>query len=105
MTRVCACGCGTPLDGLRADARWASRAHAVRWARTHPGKPLTAAGSANRRRTRAGSGRQVSYRKAVDAAAAAIEASRFDQATPPRTLAERFMQQALPANQRKGQPA
>jgi len=50
--RVCACGCGMSLDGMRRDAIWLSRAHAVRWARANPGKSLREAHSANKGRTR-----------------------------------------------------
>lgn len=66
--RVCACGCGSSLDGMRRDARWLNRAHAVRWARANPGKSLNDALSANKARTRrrgGPSGLQVSYPKAV----------------------------------------
>lgn len=38
--RRCACGCGRSLDGMRKDAIWSSRACAVRWARSNPGKSL-----------------------------------------------------------------
>jgi hypothetical protein len=68
--RVCACGCKRSLDGMRRDAVWYSRAHAVRWARSNPGKSLLDAHNANGGRTRRRSGRsgvQVSYRKAVEA--------------------------------------
>lgn len=65
--RVCACGCGASLDGMRRDAIWVSRAHAVRWGRSNPGKSLKDAHSANKGRTQTRdrpSGLQVSFWKA-----------------------------------------
>lgn len=68
--RVCACGCGTSLDGMRVDARWASKAHAVRWSRANPGKPRSVAHSRNVAGTRRASRPpelRISFRKAVEA--------------------------------------
>jgi hypothetical protein len=67
--RVCACRCGRSLEGKRRDAVWYSRACAVRWARSNPGKSLYVARSANKGQTRtrrSRSGLQVSYRRMVD---------------------------------------
>jgi hypothetical protein len=61
--RVCQCGCGRSLAHMRSDARWASRACAVRWARLNPGISLYEALNTNRERTRERSGRKVSVVK------------------------------------------
>jgi hypothetical protein len=113
--RVCICGCKRSLAGKRTDALWFSRACAVRWARENPGKSLYVARSANKGRTRGCSGPsgcQVSYRKAVDAAAAYAMRIVEDHARAQRVtlaehvpgsvhrLAEIYMRRALPDRQR-----
>lgn len=98
--RVCACGCKRSLNGMRRDAVWYSRACAVRWARSNPGKSLLDAHSANggRTRRRSGpSGRQVSYRKAVATLADWLNVLPTDDST---LHAEEILRPALPARQR-----
>lgn len=66
---LCACGCKRPLEGMRTDAIWASRACAVGWARENPGKSLYDARRANRARTKGESGKQMNPRRALKGAA------------------------------------
>jgi hypothetical protein len=86
--RVCACGCGRSLEGKRRDAVWASRACAVRWARSNPGRP---------------SGLQVSYRKAVAVLADWLAVPPTDGCTPhpEEILAEEILRDALPRRQQQ----
>lgn len=98
--RVCACGCGLSLEGMRRDAVWYSRAHAVRWCRAHHGKSLLAARKANRGRTRTRrkpSGAQVSYFKAIDEVAATLRVYGVGEA---RSVAMATLSRALPDRQR-----
>jgi hypothetical protein len=65
--RTCVCPRKEPMDGMRSNAIWFSRACAVRWARENPGKSLYDARNPNRTRTRARSGPQVSLHRAIEA--------------------------------------
>ena len=94
--RLCACGRGCSLAGMRADARWASRACAVRWGRENPGRTLTDAYKPNRTRTRTrrrSSGLQVSFWKAQQALEGWLVI--YTDAPAPRNLAVAILEDAL----------
>ena len=122
MSRLCACGCGDPLDGRSARALYVSRTHAQRAYRRRLIEDLRAAGlptSVSRaqlgssvpvtggnggaqtpRRSR--SGAQVSYRKAVEVVAQAL--SKYSYLGGPMDGfimdAENVLREALPEKQR-----
>jgi hypothetical protein len=96
--RVCACGCGRSLDGMRRGAKWESRACAVRWSRENPGSPLSDAYNPNRSRTRkrrtpSERGLQVSFRKAIEVLHAELRL--------PKLAIESALEPALSARQRQ----
>jgi hypothetical protein len=102
--RRCACGCGRSLAGMRKDAIWYSRACAVRWARSNPGKSLHEAYSANKGQTRSRSGPsgfQYPRRKTDDAVAFWIAATLHVGVEDARDEAKRILNPVLPARQRE----
>jgi hypothetical protein len=93
--RVCACGCGASLDGMRRGAKWVSRACATRWGRENPGRPLSDAYNHHRthtrkRRTPSERGVQLSYYRTFKALTHLVDDSRE---------LERALKSVLPARQ------
>lgn len=94
MTRLCACGCRTPLDresreaaGLlpfRADAKWAGQDCAERWKRANPGRSrrdaraVVVGRTQPERRRRSGVSIRVAARGARDVIAAELRARGYD---------------------------
>lgn len=117
--RVCACGCGQPLTGRRANVKYVKRSHGqrayrqrVERAATASGLPArlslttvqTPSGTTNRngdgRRAVSGrSGRQISYRKAVNEMARVLVAYKVDPYVA-GLVAESTMTYCLPERQR-----
>ena len=99
--RVCWCPCKASLEGMRADAVWASKACALRWSRENPGKEPPGRGNAHIIDTRSRSGLQVALQKAITAG------ERLALLPPPacpsmaRQLAEHEMREVLSARQRE----
>lgn len=100
--RVCACGCGASLDGMRKDAIYASpQCRSLGWKRrVGYADPRRRKASRNGKTRRSGpSGLQVSYRKAVETAIEMLVAG-CDEMYIPEEFAERFMSRALSERQR-----
>jgi hypothetical protein len=99
--RVCRCPRKESLDGMRADAIWASKACALRWSRENPGEPLPGRGNAHIIDTRSRSGLKVSYRKAVIEVAYLISVESHMSHEEAEALAEMTLSRALPTRQRE----
>ncbi len=97
MTLACACGCNKPRHGRSLYASDACRARAWR-ARVNygPQKPRKSRSNGNTRR----SGRQASYRKAVDGVTALLRDHYGVDAEDAHLIAEVTLTPALPRNQR-----
>jgi hypothetical protein len=99
-TPPCDCGCGRPREGRSAYASDACRARA--WKARHnygPQKPRKSRTNGNPKR----SGRQISYRKAVEVLAAHLAAEEFHWCESDDewyAVAERWLADALPERQR-----
>lgn len=97
--RVCACGCGASLDGMRKDAIYASaHCRTLGWKRrVGYADPRRRKASPNGKTGRSKpSGLQVSYRKAVRELADVMDAGNPESLE----LAGRILARALPERQR-----
>ena len=96
-TRLCACRCGAPLAGYRADAKWATDACARRWTRANPGRSKRDAMAIIVGRAKAGRKSGVSIRiaarGAIDAMIADLVASDL---VSPAHARERALNALLP---------
>lgn len=98
--RTCDCGCGTPLTGRRADARYAAPACRTRaWKHRTGYTDQRAPKASPRRKTASGPpGLQVPFRKAVTAVTNYLEHQPF--ADDPAATATQILEPALPEAQR-----
>lgn len=94
MTRVCACGCGASLAGMRADALWSTDA-----CRKRGYAPPSAEKGRNRHGPRGGL--QVSYRRAEAILRAALRYRAGYADDRADYWADCLMREALPERQRE----